>query len=211
MSDPLFETLFRPTTLSPVVASAPPVREKGTRTRAGNAMDRTRAALLEGAAQAVAASGTKITMAQVAASAGVAKATLYNHFRTREAVLAALVVDRVGALIEEHAGKPLARALVDAATALSTHPLRRTLAASEPGVLAALGRLDAGAEGWQRARAAVAEALARDSREGAPFVLRWLASFLISPADTVTIARDVDVLLGALPPARPTEEVARPA
>ena len=31
--------------------------------------------------------GTKITMSQIAANAGVAKATLYNHFRTRDAVL----------------------------------------------------------------------------------------------------------------------------
>jgi AcrR family transcriptional regulator len=211
MSDPLFETLFRPTTLSPVIASAPPVREKGTRTRAGNAMNRTRAALLEGAAKAVAASGTRITMAQVAAAAGVAKATLYNHFRTREAVLAALVVDRVEALIEEHASKPLARALADAASALSDHPLRRSLAESEPAVLAVLGRIDPGAEGWQRARTAVGEALARESREGAPLVLRWLASFVISPADSATIARDVDLLLSALPSARPADGVARPA
>lgn len=210
MSDPLFETLFRPTTVSPVIASAPPVRAKGTRTRAGNAMTRTRTALLQGAAGAVAASGTKITMAQVAASAGVAKATLYNHFRTREAVLAALVTDRVDALIEEHGSKPLARALIDTATAISNHPLRRALAGSEPGVLAALGRIDPGAEGWQRARTAIAETLARESREGAPLVLRWLASFIVSPADAVTIARDVDLLLAALPPARATGGATRP-
>src|SRR3954447_15000654 len=114
MNDPLFDTLFRPTTLSPVVASAAPVREKGTRTRAGNAMDRTRAALLAGAARAVAASGTKITMAQVATAAGVAKATLYNHFRTREAVLAALVLPQGDEIIDAQAGKPLGTGLVDA-------------------------------------------------------------------------------------------------
>src|SRR3954466_11972437 len=135
MSDPLFDTLFRPTTLSPVVASAAPVRERGTRSRAGNAMDRTRAALMAGAAQAVQESGIKITMAQVANSAGVAKATLYNHFRTREAVLAGLLAAEVEALIDAHAGKPLATALVDAATAISEHPVRRGLAQIEPAVL----------------------------------------------------------------------------
>jgi len=41
--DPLFDTLFRPTTVSPAIASAAPVREAGTRSRAGNAMNRTRA------------------------------------------------------------------------------------------------------------------------------------------------------------------------
>ncbi|HYU65612.1 MAG TPA: hypothetical protein VEK09_02575 [Jatrophihabitantaceae bacterium] len=52
-SDPLFDTLFRPTAPSPQMASAAPVRAAGTRSRAGNAMNRTRAALLEGARRAV--------------------------------------------------------------------------------------------------------------------------------------------------------------
>jgi AcrR family transcriptional regulator len=199
VSDPLFDTLFRPTMLSPVVASAAPVREKGTHSRAGNAMNRTRAALLAGAARAVEASGTKITMAQVAAAGGVAKATLYNHFRTREAVLAALVVDQVDAIIGDQTGKPLAAALRDAAVAISGHPVRRGLARVEPAVLAALGRIDRSAPGWQHARAAVAAALAAESRGGVETVLRWLASFLISEADPEAIAADVAVLLAGLP------------
>jgi AcrR family transcriptional regulator len=199
VSDPLFDTLFRPTTVSPRIASAPPVREKGVHTRAGNAMNRTRAALLAGAARAVEVSGTKITMAQVAAAAGVAKATLYNHFRTREAVIAALVVHQVDALIEAQAGKPLATALVDAATAIANSPVRRGLARVEPAVLAVVGRIDGSAEGWQHARAAVAAALAAESRGGTDTVLRWLASFVISDAGAQEIASDVAVLLAGLP------------
>jgi AcrR family transcriptional regulator len=199
VSDPLYDTLFRPTMLSPVVASAAPVREKGTHSRAGNAMNRTRAALLAGAALAVEVSGTKITMARVAAAAGVAKATLYNHFRTREAVLAALVVDQVDAIVDNQAGKPLAAALRDAATAIGCHPVLRGLARVEPGALAALGRIDRSAEGWQRARAAVAAALAAESRGGVDTVLRWLASFLLSDAHPDAIAADVAVLLAGLP------------
>src|SRR4051812_34679773 len=118
MADPLFDTLFRPTALPPAIASAAPVRERGTRTRAGNAMNRTRTALLEGARRAVLVNGTKITMSQVAAAAGVAKATLYNHFRTREAVLAALVVDEVHALATRAMELPLERALAETAHAL---------------------------------------------------------------------------------------------
>jgi AcrR family transcriptional regulator len=208
VTNPLVDTLFRPTTLSPSVASAAPVREKGTRSRAGNAMNRTRAALLSGAARAVEVSGTKITMAQVAAAAGVAKATLYNHFRTREAVLAALVVDQAGAIIDAQAGKALGPALVDAATAISHHPVRRGLARVEPAVLAGLGCVDASAEGWQRARAAVSAALAAESRGGPDTVLRWLASFLLTPADPASIAEDVAVLLAGLPvvsPVAPSE------
>lgn len=199
VSDPLYEALFRPTTVSSFVASAPPVRQKGTHTRAGNAMSRTRAALLAGAARAVTVSGTKITMAQVAAAAGVAKATLYNHFRTREAVLAALVLHQVDEIVGAQAGKPLGTALVDAATALSEHPVRRGLGHVEPAVLVALGRIDDAAAGWQHARAAVGAALAAEARGGVDTVLRWLASYLLTEASAESIARDVAVLLAGLP------------
>lgn len=213
MSNPLFDTLFRPTTVSPLVASAPPVREKGTHSRAGNAMNRTRAALLAGAAQAVAVSGTKITMAQVAAAGGVAKATLYNHFRTREAVLAALLVDQVDKIVAEQEGKPLDAALIGAARAIATSPVRRGLERVEPATLAALGRIDLTATAWQHARAAVAGALAAESRGGADTVLRWLASYLFTEAEPDAVARDVAVLLDGLPyTTQPGEAaVARPA
>jgi AcrR family transcriptional regulator len=203
MSDPLYDTLFRPTTLSPRVASAAPVRRQGVHTRAGNAMNRTRAALLSGAARAVEVSGTKITMAQVAAAAGVAKATLYNHFRTREAVLDALLEHQVEAIVDAQAGKPLGVALVDAATAIATSPVRRGLADVEPAVLAAVGRIDAAALGWQRARTAVEAALAAEGRDGVDMVLRWLASFLLTEAAPESIARDVAVLLAGLPALTP--------
>jgi AcrR family transcriptional regulator len=209
VTDPLFDTLFRPTTVSPLIASAAPVRQKGTHTRAGNAMDRTRAALLAGAARAVEVSGTKITMAQVAAAAGVAKATLYNHFRTREAVLAALLDHELDTIIEKLAGKPLGDALVEAASAIATNPVRRGLARVEPALLAALGRIDESAGGWQRAQAAVSTALAAAGRGGAETVLRWLASYVLSDAAPESIARDVAVLLAGLPELDPA--AGRPA
>ena len=199
MSNPLFDTLFRPTVAAPSLASAAPVRAKGTHSRAGNAMNRTRAALLSGAARAVETSGTKITMAQVANAAGVAKATLYNHFRTREAVLSALLLHQVTALVDDQAGKPLETALVDAASAIARHPVRRGLARVEPATLAALGCIDLSAEAWQYARAGVAAALAAAQRGGTDTVLRWLASYLLSPGGTASIAADVAVLLTGLP------------
>jgi AcrR family transcriptional regulator len=207
MGDPLFDTLFRSTSAAAVsivderagLASAAPVRASGTRSRAGNAMDRTRRALLDGARQAVQLSGTKITMAQVAAAAGVAKATLYNHFRTREAVLAALLVDEVVALVADVRDQPLPGALARAATALGDHPMRRSLAEAEPGTLVRLARIDPGCEGWRRARAAVDTQLARDGRRGTDTVLRWLASYLVTPADAEGIAAAVTDLLVGLP------------
>lgn len=202
MSSPLIDTLFRPTTApsrAANVASAAPVRVTGTRTRAGNAMTRTRTALMTGAARAVEASGTKITMAQVAAAAGVAKATLYNHFRTREAVLGGLLVAEVQKLVDAAAGKPLETVLVEAALTISRHPVRRGLSFVEPAVLAELARRDDAAEGWQLARDAADAALAAAGRGGTDLVLRWLSSFLLSPADPATVAADVAVLLAGLP------------
>jgi AcrR family transcriptional regulator len=213
--NPLFDTLFRSTAPAPAesrLSSAPPVREAGTHSRAGNAMGRTRAALLTGARHAVEASGTKITMAQVATSAGVAKATLYNHFRTREAVLAALVEAEVSALVAALAERPLPEALAAAADELSGHPVLRALARLEPATLARLAVVSADARGWQLARAGVSGALTRDGRGGTEFVLRWLASFILSPARPAAIAADLAILLAGLPDAAPAaEQSARPA
>lgn len=200
-SDPLFDTLFRPTSVTPSIASAAPIREAGTRSRAGNAMSRTRAALLDGARRAVEVSGTKITMAQVAAAAGVAKATLYNHFRTREAVLAALLVDEVNSVITACAQQPLPEALNTAANRLAKHPLLRTLARLEPATIATLGCIDTTAEGWRLAREALAVALAAERRGGTDTVLRWLASYVVTPATPAAVAADLAVVLAGLPAA----------
>ncbi|MBO0833513.1 MAG: TetR family transcriptional regulator, partial [Actinobacteria bacterium] len=194
-ADPLIDTLFRPTAVPLQDASAPPVRVTGTRSRAGNAMERTRAALLAGARRAVEASGTKITMAQVAAAAGVAKATLYNHFRTREAVLSALMADEISQLIDRARGRALPEALETAATALSDHPVLRALARREPATLSALGRVDGAAAGWRQVREAVRAAVAEADRGGAELVLRWLASHVVSPSTPDVIAADVEVLV----------------
>jgi AcrR family transcriptional regulator len=205
--DPLFDTLFRPTTLAPAVASAAPVRAPGTRSRAGNAMNRTRAALLDGAHRAVEVSGTKITMAQVAAAAGVAKATLYNHFRTREAVLSALLLHEVTTLVEEFAEVSLAEALSGAANAISRHPLLRALARVEPATLAAVACIDTSADGWRIAREGIEVAVAGAGRAGAETALRWLASYVVSPAGPGVVAADLAVLLAGLPVVEPAPVV----
>ncbi|MGI8762183.1 MAG: TetR family transcriptional regulator [Jatrophihabitantaceae bacterium] len=202
-SDPLFDTLFRSTARAPAIVSGAPVRAVGTRVRAGNTMSRTRNALLGGARRAATDSGTKITMAQVAAAAGVAKATLYNHFRTRDSVLSALLAHEVTSLVDELADVPLPQALAAAAEAVARHPVLRTLARIEPATIAALGCVDTGAEGWRLAHDAVATTLARHRRGGTETVLRWLASYLLTPAGPAAVAADVAVLLAGLPGAQP--------
>ncbi|MGN6609089.1 MAG: TetR/AcrR family transcriptional regulator, partial [Jatrophihabitans sp.] len=185
-----------PVVLTAAAASAAPVREPGLRSRAGNAMSRTRQALLAGAADTVVASGTKITMAQVAIAAGVAKATLYNHFRTREAVLDGLLDAEVRALVDELRPLPLAEALVAAARALGEHPVLVALREREPQTVAAVATLR-GDGAWTLARGALAE---RGVAEG-DVVLRWLASFVLAPASPDQIRSDVAFLTNVLSPA----------
>src|SRR4051812_23460656 len=125
------------------IASDAPVRTTGTRTRSGNAMLRTRTAILDATARCVERFGVrKTTMSDVASQAKIAKATLYNHFRTKDDLLAALVQSRVEQLTaecSELAGAGLVPALEHAARFLGeSAPLRR-VAADEPAVLAALG------------------------------------------------------------------------
>ncbi|SDJ18381.1 transcriptional regulator, TetR family [Frankineae bacterium MT45] len=243
--DPLFDTLFRSTAPTPGPAvddgqgagvadeiarppqpidSAAPTRAGGTRSRAGNSMSRTRLALLEGARSAVIASGTRVSMAQVAAASGVAKATLYNHFRTRDAVLAALMDHELGSLVNQAADLSLAAALRDCAASISSNPLRSALAASEGETLATLARVpsaddggaatpvgsttangdvSAGRQRWATARAAIDAKLTEnrsgDSIQQLPrqreLILRWLVSHLISPARETQIDFDVTALL----------------
>jgi AcrR family transcriptional regulator len=165
--------------------SAAPVRERGVRSRAGNAMQRTRGAVLDGAVRAVEKHGARrTTMADIAMLAGIAKGTLYNHFRTKEAVYAAAIDAGVAALVEECvavAGDDLAEALAQAAERVGGHPALRRIAAEEPVVLAGLVTIDDG-PAWARVRAGVARVLQvarRDASVGSvELVLRWLVSFV---------------------------------
>ena len=164
-------------------------------------MARSRAAILDGARAAVEANGTKITMGQVAARGGVAKATLYNHFRAREDVLAALLLDEIDRLVATVADLQLPQALAAAAVAVSEHPLLEALGGQDTTTLAVLARVDVRTAGWARVARAVDHLLRRAGRGGTPTVLRWLSSFIIAPADEVDIAADVAVLISGLPPA----------
>src|SRR5947199_7885034 len=127
---------------SPYYASAAPVREAGVHSRAGNAMARTRAAVLDGAARAVEKHGArKATMADIASLAGIAKGTLYNHFRAKEAVYVAALDAGIRGLAAEcvtAAQEDLSEALVLAADRIGTHPALRRIAADEPMVLASM-------------------------------------------------------------------------
>jgi AcrR family transcriptional regulator len=177
---------------SSVDASALPVREQGLRSRAGNAMARTRAAVLDGAARAVEKHGARrTTMADIANLAGIAKGTLYNHFRAKEAVFAAAIDAGVRSLTDECvtvATDDLADALALAAERLGSHPALARLAVDEPAAIAAMTAID-DSEQWDAARASVKSILDAGGRDASQatveVVLRWLVSFMGSPGRDV--------------------------
>jgi len=195
-------------------ASDAPVREPGTRARSGNAMARTRAALLAATGQCLARYGVrKTTMVDVAERSRVAKATLYNHFRTKDDLLAAYVEDRVAALVRTAAAAAadgLPAALTAVSTALAEDPALRRAAVEEPAVLGALARPSEG-RGWAAARDGVRTVLAAARVEAddaqVELVLRWVTSQLLWPADGATAGALVGALVGvpASPPAPPAE------
>lgn len=160
------------------------------RTRSGNAMLRTRTALLDALGDCLARYGVrKTTMVDVASRSGVAKATLYNHFRTKDDLLTAYVEDRVVALAAKAAATAGARGLTEAlhvvAVALAGDPGLRRVAAQEPALLAPLAA-PSQARGWQLAREGVAAVLeaarAPSGTSEVDVVLRWISSQLLWPA-----------------------------
>lgn len=175
-------------------ASDAPVRPAGLRTRSGNAMQRTRTAILDAALGCLAAQGVRrTTMTDLALAGGVAKATLYNHFRTKDDVLAALVDAQVEALaaacrvVATEVG--LTAALEHAAEQLSGLAALRRIAVEEPALLAPMAVPGEG-RGWDAARTAVASVLTAAGVPAAEaaveLVLRWLLSQLHWPAGPAT-------------------------
>lgn len=192
--DPLTDVLLRPTTDANPSSSNPEVQARSS------VAARSRAAILDGARAAVLANGTKITMSQIAARAGVAKATLYNHYRAREDVLADLLAAEIDAVIARVSHLPLPLALRRAAGEISDHPLLEALGGQDSSALSALAVIDVRTPGWARVAQASDRLLARHGRRGTPTVLRWLSSFLLAPAEADDIAADVEVLVAGLPP-----------
>jgi AcrR family transcriptional regulator len=147
-------------------------------------MGRTRLGLLTGAARAFAEHGLRrSTMQSVAAAAGVAKATLYNHFRTKDDVAAALLGLELERLTTLAAGLPVEQALATLSDELGAHPVLRRMAETEPEALAALLAVDA--DRWADLTGRLAAALRVDG-EGAEIVARWLLGVVLQPGRSTT-------------------------
>jgi AcrR family transcriptional regulator len=160
-------------------------------------MGRTRVGLLAGAARSFAEHGPRrSTMQSIATAAGVAKATLYNHFRTKDEISAALLateLDRLTALAE---GLPLDQALAVLSDELGAHPVLRRLAETEPEVLT--GLLGMGAERWTELTGRLARAL-RVDHDAAELAARWLLGVVLQPGRSTTRHRHAARLAAVLP------------
>jgi AcrR family transcriptional regulator len=187
--------------MTPSAAMTPAVRGgpehlPGTHTRAGNAMGRTRAGLLAGAARALAERGLRgSTMQSIAVASGVAKATLYNHFRTKDEVVSALLAAELERLGELAAGLSREQALAALSDELGAHPVLRRLAASEPETLT--GLLAVGTERWAELTARLGSALRLDD-DGAELAGRWLLGVILQPGRSTTRHRHAGRLAAAL-------------
>ncbi|MBN1093485.1 TetR family transcriptional regulator [Blastococcus sp. TML/M2B] len=146
-------------------------------------MNPTRRGLLEGAARAFAEHGLRrSTMQSVAAAAGVAKATLYNHFRTKDEVARELLGLELDRLTDLAAERPAAEALAVLSDQLGGHPVLRRLATTEPEVLAGLLAVDANR--WGALRDRLAAALGTDD-DGAELAGRWLLGVVVQPGRSI--------------------------
>jgi AcrR family transcriptional regulator len=162
---------------------------RGTRSRAGNAMGRTHEAALRGALAAISKYGSrKATMGDIALLAGIAKATLYNHFRTREDVYAAVAaaeVDAVAVAAEAKLADGFADAVAEAARVISEHAPLRRVATDDPATLALLATPGDGPV-WTAAREHIAAALSKAGYVPTPsaidLVLRYLTSQVLAPS-----------------------------
>jgi AcrR family transcriptional regulator len=150
-------------------------------------MGRTRLGLLVGAAHAFAEHGLRrSTMQSIAVAAGVAKATLYNHFRTKDQVAAALLAAELDRLVALASGLPLDQALAALADEVGTHPVLRRLIDTEPEVATALLAVDA--ERWAELTGRLAAALHLDA-DDAELTGRWLLGVVLQPGRSTTRRR----------------------
>jgi AcrR family transcriptional regulator len=161
-------------------------------------VSRTRTELLRGAAVAFARAGLRATtMQSIAAAAGVAKATLYNHFRKKDDVVRELLAAELGRLAGATAALPPVEALVLLADEVADHPVLRRIAVTDPVALVEL--LTADRARWAGVVELLATAL-RAEPDAAEAAGRWLLGLVLQPADPPARRRQARLLAPALVP-----------
>jgi AcrR family transcriptional regulator len=181
-------------------------------------MGRSRAAALDGARRVFAEKGIrKASMSDVAVRGGLAKATLYNHFRTKSELVAGLIADDVAVVAEDCidlASTDLAVALTRACDAVAAHPVLVGLRIVEPTALLVAVSPGEGPvwDGIRDQTAAILDAADVSNRaECVDLICRWLASFVVSPGTSDQRSQQARLICAGLPPAVRTTAFATPA
>jgi AcrR family transcriptional regulator len=141
---------------------------------------RVAAVILEAAAEVLAASGEQASMSDVAVAAGIARATLYRYFPSREALLDALAEAGVRGASEGLAGAGLDR--VPAAEGV-VRAVRALVSVGDPFVLLERNRGRAGAGEYERQVGGPLRGLVERGQEAgevrADVPAAWLAEALV--------------------------------
>jgi len=145
-----------------------------------NAHRRTEAAILEGTKKLISRSGISgLSMIEIADTSEVSRATLYNHYRDKDAVLAALVASEVQRLTElaTTAGTP-ADALESLSISISSDPALAAMRIYDADVLVA-AMTNASSEHF----IAIAQVIygATESKPGTGIAMRWLLGQVMQP------------------------------
>ena len=158
-------------------------------------MARTQAAVVAGVGRCLIAHGARrTTMIDIAAASGIAKATLYNHVRTKGEAYALYADAELATLTTLVFRDPPQDGLRAAADAVAAHPVARKLAAEEPAAFAGLLTGPSATAGRSRLGEALFDRLGPTV---GPVALRWLTSLLADPGTAVERAAGAALLVGA--------------
>ncbi|MDP1711392.1 MAG: TetR/AcrR family transcriptional regulator [Candidatus Nanopelagicaceae bacterium] len=156
---------------------------------------RTRSAILEGAKLLVASQGLqRANMVDIADTAEVSRATLYNHFRDKPSVMRAVLeseVERLLQIIDTDLSQE--KALAQISVEISADPAFATMRKTDPGVITVL-LTNVQDPLWVRIRAGLHQLLGDDIRT--EVAQRWLVAQVLQPltaAQSVEQARRITI------------------
>ena len=141
---------------------------------------RTEAAILEGTKDLISRKGISgLSMIEIADHSEVSRATLYNHYRDKDAVLSALVASEVQRLAElaKNAGTP-ADALESLSQSISTDPALAAMRIYDADILVA-AMTNTASEHYLT----IAQIIfgATESKPGTGIAMRWLLGQVMQP------------------------------
>ena len=141
---------------------------------------RTRSAILEATRTLIAMHGLQLmSMIEIADTAEVSRATLYNHFRNKESVLAGLLEYEVARILELASNeRSLDQTLARMSIEISSDSALATIRATDPAVLTQILSSGAGPL-WEQIRASLAQALCAPNT--VELALRWLIGQVLQP------------------------------